>query len=214
MKNAPLRAWLSLACNALNFLIVTCCIITFFVATGDGLMTVTGATCFRYFTIDSNILAAVASAVLCACFFRGVTPVWARVLKYVGSVAVTVTFLTVVFFLGPTMGYDIMFTGSSFFLHLVCPLLCLASLYLTEADEPLPAIAWPAGVLPVIVYGLVYLVMVIVVPPDVGWPDFYGFNMGGLWYVSLAAMYLLTTGLSFGMAALHRKIAAGGKERA
>lgn len=192
----------AIAADLLNAILVTVSIVSFFTGTGDGNMAVAGAKCFRYFTIDSNILAAAASLILLPYLIRGRVPTWAAVLKFVGTVAVTVTFLTVVFFLGPTQGYRQMFAGVCLWLHLVCPLLAIFSLYLPEVRRPLPKKAWLFGVLPVAVYGAIYAVMLLIL---CRWEDFYGFNMGGFWYISLAAMLLLGALLSFVMAALQRK---------
>ena len=44
------------------------------------------------------------------------------------------------------------------------------------------------GVLPVLLYGSLYLYKVIYAPQGKRWDDFYGFNKNGKWPVSFAAM--------------------------
>ena len=51
-------AIISFCSNLLLVVLVVYSVARFFSASGDGNMEVTGALCFRYFTIDSNILAA------------------------------------------------------------------------------------------------------------------------------------------------------------
>ena len=139
---------------------------------------------FRYFTVQSNVLCAAAALLMC------VLPDarWTWLLKYVGTAAVTVTMLTVLFFLGPSMGgYRELLRGSDLFMHLITPLLALISFCVFERRGMGLALSL-TGLLPVALYGLLYFYKVIVTPPGRGWEDFYGFNRGGRWYVSVAAM--------------------------
>ena len=46
------------------------------------------------------------------------------------------------------------------------------------------------GVLPVAVYGTLYLCKVVFAPEEKRWPDFYGFNAGGHWKISFSAMLI------------------------
>ncbi len=181
--------------NAANVILVTISVLGFFVTTGSGNMQVAGVKCFMFFTIDSNILAALASVFMC--FFsikilkreNAEIPKWLSVFKFIGTTAVTVTLLTVIFFLGPTMGYALMFAGSSLFLHLINPLLCIISYVFLENSNKLPLKFSLLGILPTLLYGLVYVVMVVFTQK---WQDFYGFNTGGFWYISLPVMLIAT----------------------
>lgn len=186
---------LSFLFNLLNIILVAISIIGFFVSTGSGNMQVAGVKCFMFFTIDSNILAALSSLFMVALSMKSIKkekiriPKWISLLKFIGTTAVTVTFLTVIFFLGPTMGYALMFEGSSLFLHLINPLLCIVSYTCFEKTEKMPTKYSLLGVLPTAVYGAVYVAMVVLTKK---WPDFYGFNTGGFWYISLPVMLLAT----------------------
>ena len=81
-----------------------------------------GLKSLRFFTILSNLFCAV-----CALLLVLSSAQWAWLLKYVGTVAVTVTLLTVLFFLGPNMGYKQMFSGKDLYLHLCGPLMAIVS---------------------------------------------------------------------------------------
>ena len=48
------------------------------------------------------------------------------------------------------------------------------------------------GVVPVLLYGAVYLYKVVYAPEERRWEDFYGFNKGGKWLISLSAMIVGT----------------------
>lgn len=205
---------LSLVFNLLNFILVAISVIGFFFVTGEGNMQVAGVKCFMYFTIDSNILAALASLCMVAFSLKNIKkdnvkiPKWLSLFKFTGTTAVTVTLLTVILFLGPTQGYAIMFLGSSLFLHLINPLLCIISYVFMEKSEKLPTKFSLLGVLPTVVYGAVYITMVVFAER---WPDFYGFNMGGFWYISLVAMLIATYLFAICLWKLHQKV-SGKKE--
>lgn len=205
MKRSEFARWAAIALNALNVILAAAAISAYFTGMGDGNMAVAGVRCFRFFTNDSNILSALASLVILPFLWKKRVPMWAAVLKYVGAVSVTVTLLTVVLFLGPTQGYGRMFVGVCLYLHLICPLLSIASVYLPESDRPLPQHAWLFGMLTVAVYGAVYIAMVLITRR---WPDFYGFARGGYWYISLPAMLIFGALLSLLMAFLQRKAVA------
>lgn len=210
MKEKKTVSRIAAGLNLLNAVLVFFSIRYFFIGQGAGNMTVAGSRCFRYFTNDSNILAGLASLAVIPFLWKGRVPAWAAILKFTGTVAVTVTLLTVLLFLGPTQGYARMYAGVCLPLHLICPLLSILTLCLPESREPLPKSAGFFGALPVLVYGALYAVLVLITRT---WEDFYGFARGGLWYVSLIVMYLLGTLLSVLMARLQRKAAAGAARR-
>ena len=145
----------------------------------------------RFFTAQSNLLCALAAVAVAVCRLCGEVPAAILVFKYIGTASVTVTFLTVMVFLGPTLGYGKLLTGPDLFLHLVCPLLALISYFVWDK----PAVPWTVvllGVLPVVLYAALYLYKVLLAPEEKRWDDFYGFNRSGKWPVSLAAMLLGT----------------------
>lgn len=142
-----------------------------------------GAVAFRYFTVLSNVLCA--AAALLMCFASSVSWVWT--LKYIGTVAVTVTMLTVFLFLGPNLGYKILLTGPDLYMHLVTPLMAIISFICFEKRGMTFQMAL-LGVLPVLFYGVLYLYKVVYAPEHKRWEDFYGFNKNGKWPVSFAAM--------------------------
>ncbi len=141
----------------------------------------------RFFTALSNLFCAAASLAVAVCRLAGNAPDAVLILKYVGTCAVTVTMLTVLLFLGPTIGYKPLFTGPDLWLHLICPVLAIISFLLWDKPD-MPFAAVLLGMLPVPLYGLVYLYRVLRAPEERRWPDFYGFNRGGKWPLSYAAM--------------------------
>ena len=141
----------------------------------------------RYFTALSNVLCAIAALAVAIGRLCGSVPQAVFLLKYVGTCAVAVTLLTVLLFLGPTIGYRILMTGPDFWLHIVCPILSAVSLLAWDKSSAGFGVVF-LGALPVALYGVLYLYKVILAPPEKRWADFYGFNRGGKWPVSFAAM--------------------------
>ena len=144
----------------------------------------------RYYTALSNLLCAAACLAVVIARLCGEVPPAVLILKYVGTAAVAVTFLTVMLFLGPFVyDYKLLLTGPDLWLHLICPVLAIVSLLLWDKpDAPFGIVL--LGTLPVLLYGAVYLYRVLLAPPEKRWEDFYGFNRGGRWPLSLVLMLL------------------------
>ena len=147
---------------------------------------------FRFFTVLSNVLCAVSCLVVVSFRIVGILPVWVQLFKYMGTVAVTVTLLTVLLFLGPFVyDYKTLLTGGDLWLHLICPALALVTYFIW--DQP-HAPFWTVifGVLPVILYGILYLYRVVLAPEEKRWEDFYSFNKDGKWPIAFGAMVAAT----------------------
>ena len=139
----------------------------------------------RFFTLLSNLLCALASLLILFTVRDGILPYGVWLLKYIGTAAVAVTFLTVVVFLGPTLGYRDQLEGFAFYLHITGPLIAVISFCFLERWYPLSFALSLTGMLPVILYGTLYLNRVVTVKR---WEDFYGFNKNGKWQISFSAM--------------------------
>ena len=172
---------------------------------------------FRYYTTLSNVLGGLVGipmAVLSLRRMRGkkaVTPRWLGVVRFVSASALTLTMMTVLCFLGPLFGYGSMFRGANFWFHLINPLLSILSFILFEEGASVPRRNPFPGIVQTVLYGAVYVPMVL----SGGWPDFYGFNIGGRWYLSLIAMLaanlLLARLLLLGREIVCQRIGAGDK---
>lgn len=183
----------SIAINTVVFAVTTVLLIRCFHVEGRWQFR-RGLKAFRYFTVLSNAFSALAALVMAVCQITGAVSPAALTLKYLGTVSVTVTLLTVFVFLGPTQGYRPLLSGDSFFMHLAGPLLAIVSyVFLERRDMTLPAAL--TGILPVLLYGIVYLKKVVYSPEDRRWEDFYGFNRGGRWPVSFGAMIVGTAAI-------------------
>ena len=177
--------------NAVIFFATFIIVVSFF--RKDGAWQVRrGLKAFRYFTVLSNAFCAITALIMAICQTADrVTPA-TFLLKYLGTVSVTVTLLTVFLFLGPSQGgYGDLLHGENLYMHLIGPLLAILSFCLIEKQRMLLSTAL-TGVVPVLLYGAVYLYKVVFAPEERRWEDFYGFNKGGKWLISLSAMIVGT----------------------
>ena len=138
----------------------------------------------KYFTILSNLFEAFACAVW---LINGNERI-----KYAASVAVGLTFFTVLFFLGPIFTYRFMFTGPSFYLHGVVPIAAMLEMIFL-CKEKIGRRDNLLSCLSMLVYGVYYLGNILVngigVPPQNN--DWYGFLRWG-WGVGIVILFLMT----------------------
>ena len=183
----------------LTVFVATCiCVAHFFITGGQGNMADAGWKAFRYFTIDSNVLAALGCLVGLSFNMASIItgedclPHWALLLRYAGTVAVTVTLAVTVGFLSLTYGFGPLFAGVSLFLHGVNPVLFIVTFMFLDKGLVRFRESW-IPVVPVLAYGVVYVVEVVYIGVAAGgWSDFYAFNVGGMWYVAVLVIGVAT----------------------
>ena len=151
-----------------------------------------GKFALRFFTTLSNILCAAACLLTALAMNAGGVPEWIWTLKYIGTAAVTVTMLTVLLFLAPSFGkgaLKVLLSGTDLFMHLITPLLAQVSFCVFERrGMTFCESLW--GLLPVLLYGPLYLYKILFAPPEKRWDDFYGFNKHGTFAICMGIMAL------------------------
>lgn len=121
---------------------------------------------FQFFTNDSNILLLLASLLLVGFEIKtlivktSVIPNWVHVFKMVASVGTTLTFLTVMFYLLPVVGFQMINTFGMACLHIICPLCAIVSLICFEDGEKIPFKCVFLGVVPATVYAIIIVPLV------------------------------------------------------
>ncbi len=103
--------------------------------------------------------------------------------------------------LGPTIGYPAMFIGSNLYLHLIVPVLAIASLLALQLCRSIPARFAPTGVLPMAAYAVFYYGNILVngLTSGPAGTDWYGFTMGGtvpLW-AAVAVIFVICLIMAF-----------------
>lgn len=158
----------------------------------ESALMMSGIRAFKFYTVLSNVFCALSSLFVLIFFFtekRTALPVWLYLFRLMGSCVVTVTLVVVLLFLGPTMGWGLMFSGVCLWLHLVVPVLSIIAQILQQPEREVPFWKTVLAVAPTIVYGTVYITV-----NAVGWTgksnrvtDFYGFLTWG-WGIGIVIL--------------------------
>ena len=157
----------------------------------------TNAKAFKYFTVDSNVFAGIISLVMIIVQLLinkgkgrlNKVPKLLHLLKLAATTGVTLTMLVTAFFLAPFQ-YDFfsLFMDANLFLHLVIPLVCIATFVFFEPADISTAQTF-AGAVPMLIYAIFYSTNIILhlqngqTSHDYDW---YGFLDGGvntIWFV-------------------------------
>ena len=156
--------------------------------TSDTALTATGIRSLKYFTVQSNLLVGI-SCLINILYRNGKKPNWLQWLNVISLVGILVTFFTVIFFLGPVFGYQIMYMGVSFWFHLVIPVMYFIVYMFVYDKETIEDKYNYLVLLPVGLYGIFYVGNILI--NGIGeWPksnDWYGFMMWG--YPGLVAIF-------------------------
>ena len=124
---------LSIIANSLIFIFTAYAMTTYWFI-GDALSWDTyGVGHIKFFTNLSNYFVGIASLILLVEEIKKLKDdsynifKWSYELKFIATISVTVTLLTVVFFLGPTIGFYLLWQGNCIFVHTLTPLLAIIS---------------------------------------------------------------------------------------
>ena len=141
-----------------------------------------GIRTFCMFTVNSNILAAIAVSMTIPYTIDGLRkhnyhlPRWVTVFTFAGVTAVTLTFLISLFILSPVKGFGLSFT-----------------------DQLI-------ALVPVLIYAVLYYVMVVVIGEENGgWNDFYGFATRLPLWIPVTLIMPLTFAISSLIRFLHNR---------
>ncbi len=199
---------LSLICNAVIFLVTTGIVISYFLVGSKVIKN--GWDSFMFFTTDSNILAAIGAALVMICdvkILRGERSRVARaftLVKYAGVVSLVLTFFTVLLLLIPIYGVAMQWGGTGFHMHVAAPVLSFVSFVFLEQHGKIRLSDTFFGMMPIVLYGIVYFLQVVVFQ---NWMDFYAFNMGGMWFVTMPVIFGISYLICLLVKALRNKAA-------
>lgn len=171
---------------------------------------------FNFFTVDSNLFMGIISLIFAIFEMRLLKgkidefPRYMYILKLMATTSVTLTFLVVFSYLGPLVGnIYLMILNSNLFFHLLVPLFSMITFVFFERNNKMSFKYSFYGLIPVIMYGLYYLVNVLVhmdngiVSPVY---DFYHFVQNGVWtaIIVVPAMFVISYIISLGLWGLNR----------
>ena len=158
---------------------------------GDGQLgeNMSGLGCLKAFTLDSNIWMGICALIAAIFLLQDMSGRKRTDEKLVdrlyltGTAAVTITFLTVLFFLAPMMamrsgikGFFTSYAGFMFFFHFLNPIAAVAGLLIHKSEYKYTTKDCVIAMLPVVLYSIIYLINVVFLGT---WSDFYGFTFGG-----------------------------------
>lgn len=169
------------------------------------LLATPGVSVFKYYTVDSNVFVGLASLVLIVYEYLYLNkkvkeiPNCVYLIKYVGTVAVTLTFLVTLLYLSPLYGKDFLFLyqNSNFFFHLVIPILSFGSFVLFEKTD-LNFKYTLGGISTTLVYGVYYAINIVMHQTNgivISEYDWYGFAKGGI--ISIFIVFPIMTIFAF-----------------
>lgn len=167
----------------------------------------------KYYTWDSNLFAGIISLIyviydiLILKDKRNDIPKIIQFLKFFGLIALGVTFISIAFFFLPIMhfsnNYFPLFTNSNLFFHLITPILATITYILFDYEKKYSFKYLIIGCSSTIVYGLSYLINVLVhlnedltVDPIHDW---YGYASYGVAYYPVSFIVTFLTALVFGL---------------
>lgn len=166
---------------------------------------------YHMFTILSNLLMAVISAMCIPFAVDGMRyrnyhlPRWYVNLLYAGTTGVSITFIIALTVLSPAAGfYRIMLYSDNLFLHLICPVLSILLFLFVNSDH---RVSWKdslIAIIPVCIYMVAYLILVFVVGEEAGgWRDHYQVYRI-LEYIPLPLLIILFPFICFAIASVLR----------
>jgi hypothetical protein len=171
-----------------------------------------GLRTFCMFTVNSNILCGLSMIVTVPYTIDGMRkrdfnlPNWVIDFAFCGVTSVALTFLVSLCILAPVKGFVLIFTGSRFFLHGLCPILAIIAFCFLMTNHVISLKEAAISMTPVILYAMVYYFMVEILGPDNGgWDDFYGFFTRIPAWVSLLSFIPITFGIASVLRLLHNR---------
>ena len=197
--------------NTLIMALVIASVFAMFFGKG-GTLSATRWQSFKYFTVDSNVLVGISSAISMYYLWKKDRDysLWLMLFKLASTVSVAITFVTVMGYLGPLMGYDKVFLDANLYMHLIVPLLAMFSFVLFEPKINLKFWGNLIAIVPVTIYGVFYQINVAVNNDygNIEGADWYGFGSYGplIGLLMLLITILMGFGLSVLLTYLYKKI--------
>ena len=211
---------ISLILNIIIFMMVICASTMMFTGfrfmPGEIILESNKLSMFKFFTVDSNLFMGIISLLFAIFEIRLLKgsikemPRYMYILKLMATTGVTLTFLVVFTYLGPLVGnIYLMILNSNLFFHLLVPVFSMITFVFFERNNKMSFKYSFYGLIPVIMYGLYYLINVLIhmnngiVSPVY---DFYYFVQNGVWttFIVIPVMMIISYVISLGLWGFNR----------
>ena len=197
-----------------NFLIVVLVLISIYlmITTSDGIIKGSKLKALKYFTVQSNIFMGISAfiSLFYLLFKKDKYPTWLTILKLISTTCLTLTFLTVLAYLAPLMGINMVFLGANLYMHLFIPVVSIFTFIFIEPKVDLK-FKWNFfSMIPSGTYGTIYIICLTAFNDfgniD-GW-DWYAFGTYGLGvgFIMLIGLNLVALGSSIVLYLLYKKV--------
>ncbi len=181
----------------------------------ETLLELTKMEMFKFYTVDSNILMGIMALIMIIYERKLIKkeikeiPGFVYLLKFIGTSAITLTFVVTLFFLSPQYGFYAMYNNNNLFFHLIIPLLSIITYVIYEKHDIKYKYAF-LGIIPMFIYSIYYASMIFIHLNDGGLTfkyDFYGFLAGNInnVYIVLPVIYLFSYLVSIILVYLNKK---------
>lgn len=175
---------------------------------GEKILSRRGLSSLKYYTTLSNLFAGIVSLmILLHGLFPGraaALPQILSLLKYASAVSVALTFLVVLVFLGPRMGYRPLYAGDQLFLHAIGPVLAVLTFAVSPVLSGLSLKDSFTAVVPTLLYAAAYAGNLLKSGLGEGenTNDWYGFAIGGLKSIPVVVPVILAVTWGLALAIL------------
>ena len=172
----------------------------------EGALQSSGIENFKFYTVLTNVFCGIVASVFLVVKILKKDTEKIRVLKLAAVVGVAITFAVVAFMFGPLYGFLQFYKRGNLFFHLLLPVTAMIEfIFIRRKKIPFKFTVFAA--IPTLLYGIGYLLNILINGKGGPWPDtndFYGFLNWG-WPVGIA----IFTGIpltAFAVACLFRAI--------
>ena len=172
----------------------------------EGALQSSGIENFKFYTVLTNVFCGIVASVFLVVKILKKDTEKIRVLKLAAVVGVAITFAVVAFMFGPLYGFLQFYKRGNLFFHLLLPVTAMIE-FLIIKRRKIPFKITVFAAIPTLLYGIGYLLNILINGIGGPWPDtndFYGFLNWG-WPVGIA----IFTGIpltAFAVACLFRAI--------
>ena len=209
-KTHSINSWLNLILSIVIVVLVFIAITINLLAKPSDIVEEVGTKTFRMFTVLSNMLVGVASAMSIPFAVDGIReknyhlPRWIVNLTYVSITCISLTFIISATILSSFAGfYRIMLDNKNLLVHTIVPITSIILFLFINTSHNIKFKTSFIAVAPVLLYAILYLILAILIGEENGgWRDHYHFEEVMPWYF----LFVIILAFTFGLANLLRFI--------
>ena len=172
----------------------------------EGALQASGIENFKFYTVLTNVFCGFIALIYLMFILLKKDTDKIRVLKLAAVCGVAITFAVVAFMFGPLYGYPQFYKRGNLFFHLLLPVTAMAE-FICVRREKMPFRHAVLAAIPTLLYGIGYMLNILINGIGGPWPDtndFYAFLSWG-WPVGIAIFSVITLS-AFAVACIFRAV--------